>query len=74
MTNGTEERTKDGSGQILNFIAKGRAPYTSFTRKFWWKQSQKLAQVLPIIAMGHPEAEVRRVAEELFMRLFVVAD
>lgn len=78
---GSDEAKEVDEGEAQTFEAKlkelnrifGRIskPYSSLGNGFFERYTNRMADILPVFAMGHPDEEVRQMARALFSKLYL---
>jgi hypothetical protein len=76
MQNESEVEVKDPEARFDKIIrsissVQGK-PYSSLGNQFYGKMDDKLAKILPVYALGHRNAEIRKLAKKLFEALCII--
>jgi hypothetical protein len=56
---------------VANLKPTERQPYSQLTDHFFARVGNEFGQLLPVYALGHTDPEIRRLANELFERLWI---
>lgn len=77
----SNEAVEVDEGEEQNYEAKLREfnrifdrtsePYSSLGLYFFERYWNRMADILPVFAMGHPDEEVRQLARALFSKLYL---
>lgn len=74
MTGANEGVEHDREAKLREFeriFGRTSEPYSSLGLYFFERYWNRMADILPVFAMGHPDEEVRQLASALFSKLYL---